>query len=74
MLHIADRYSVSEGIVHGSRAPRDHTADSDADIAVILKGERGGGYKVSSDMAGIAFDVMLETEFLLQALPLWEGE
>ena len=25
-------------------------------------------------MAGIAFDVMLETGILVQALPLWEGE
>ena len=45
----------------GSRARGDHKPDSDADLAVILKGERGDRYEVSGDMAGIAFDVMMET-------------
>ena len=63
-----------EGLVYGSRARGDHKPDSDADLAVILKGERGDRYKVSGDMAGIAFDVMLETGILVQALPLWEDE
>src|SRR5271163_1182436 len=72
MLRIADRYSVSEGFVYGSRARGDHRADSDTDIAVILKGERGDRYEVTRELSGIAFDVMLETGILVQALPLWE--
>lgn len=74
MLRIADRYSVSEGFVYGSRARGDHGADSDADIAVILKGEAGDRWEVTRELSGIAFDVMLETGVLVQALPLWEGE
>ena len=58
----------------GSRARSDRTSESDADLAVILEGERGDRYKVSGDMAGIAFDVMLETGVLVSALPLWEDE
>ena len=74
MLRIADLYSVSEGFVYGSRARGDHRADSDADIAVILKGDRGDRYEVTRELSGIAFDVMLETGILVQALPLWESE
>jgi predicted nucleotidyltransferase len=74
MQRIEGKYPAIEGLVFGSRARGDHRPDSDADLAVILKGERGDRYKVSGDMAGIAFDVMLETGILVQAVPLWEGE
>jgi DNA invertase Pin-like site-specific DNA recombinase len=74
MQRLEGKFSAIEGLVYGSRARGDHKPDSDADLAVILKGERGDRYKVSGDMAGIAFDVMLETGILVQALPLWEGE
>jgi len=74
MQRLEGKYPVIEGLVFGSRARGDHTPDSDADLAVILKGERGDRYEVSGDMAGIAFDVMLATGILVQALPLWESE
>ena len=74
MQRIEGKYPLIEGLVYGSRARGDHTPDSDADLAVILKGERGDRYKVSGDMAGIAFDVLMETGILVQALPLWEAE
>ena len=74
MQRLEGKYSVIEGMVFGSRARGDHTADSDADVAVVLKGTRGDRYKVSSDMAGIAFDVMMETGVNIDPLPLWEDE
>jgi DNA invertase Pin-like site-specific DNA recombinase len=74
MQRIEGKYPMVEGLVYGSRARGDHKPDSDADLAVILKGERGDRYEVSNDMAGIAFDVMLETGVLVSALPLWEAE
>lgn len=36
---IAKRYPVSEAILFGSRARRTHGADSDADIAVVIRGK-----------------------------------
>ncbi len=57
MQRLEGKYPVIEGLVYGSRARGDHKPDSDADLAVILKGERGDRYEVSGDMAGIAFDV-----------------
>jgi hypothetical protein len=74
MQRIEGKYPAIEGLVYGSRARGDHKPDSDTDLAVILKGERGDRYQVSGDMAGIAFDVMMETGVLVSALPLWEDE
>jgi DNA invertase Pin-like site-specific DNA recombinase/predicted nucleotidyltransferase len=74
MQRLNGKYPVIEGILFGSRARGTHSAESDADIAVVLKGTKGNRYAVSSDMAGIAFDVMLETGVLVEALPLWADE
>ena len=74
MQRIEGKYPAIEGLVYGSRARGDYKPDSDTDLAVILKGERGDRYKVSGDMAGIAFDVMMETGVLVSPLPLWEEE
>jgi DNA invertase Pin-like site-specific DNA recombinase/predicted nucleotidyltransferase len=74
MQRIKDQYPVLEGILFGSRARRTHTAESDADIAVVLGGAHGNRTTAALDMAGIAFDVMLETGILVEALPLWESE
>lgn len=74
MLRLAGRYPVQHGILYGSRARSTHRADSDADLAVVLKGERGDRSAATRDMAAIAFDVLMETGVLVEALPLWEGE
>src|SRR5260363_419602 len=47
---------------------------SDADLAVLLSEPRGERVDAVIDMAGIAFDVLLDTGVLVQALPLWEEE
>ncbi len=74
MRRLDGKYPTIEGLVYGSRARGTHRPDSDADLAVILKGERGNRWDVTREMSGIAFDVMLETGILVQALPLWESE
>ncbi|GJE16306.1 nucleotidyltransferase domain-containing protein [Methylobacterium marchantiae] len=71
---LEDRYIVQESLLFGSRARQTHGDGSDADIAVVLKGSRGDRKGAARDMAGIAFDVMLETGILIEALPLWEDE
>jgi predicted nucleotidyltransferase len=74
MQRIEGKFPAIEGLVFVSRARGTHRADSDADLAVILKGERGNRYRVAGEMAGIAFDLMLENGILIDPLPLWEGE
>ena len=68
------KYPLIEAILFGSRARGTHTADSDADIAIVLEGAKGDRYAVGGEMAGIAFDVMMETGVLVEALPLWADE
>ena len=74
LKRLEGKYPVVDAILYGSRARGDHTPDSDADIAVILKGEKGDRYKVSGDMAGLEFHVLMETGIMVQGLPLWEDE
>jgi DNA invertase Pin-like site-specific DNA recombinase/predicted nucleotidyltransferase len=74
MQRIAGKFPAVGGVVFGSRARGTYNANSDADLAVILKGERGNRYEASREMAGVAFDVMLENEILIDPLPLWEDE
>jgi DNA invertase Pin-like site-specific DNA recombinase len=74
LKRLEGKYPLREAILFGSRARGDHKPDSDADIAVILKGEKGDRYKVSGDMAGVEFHVLMETGVMVQGLPLWEDE
>lgn len=71
---ISTRFGPVEAILFGSRARGTFHSESDADIAVIVKGPHGTRSGVAMDMAGIAFDIMLETGILVDPLPLWEDE
>ena len=74
LRRLEGKYPVIESILFGSRARRTHTEESDADVAVVLDGPKGDRAEAVRDMAGIAFDVMLETGVLVEALPLWRDE
>jgi uncharacterized protein len=74
LSRIAERYSLHEAILFGSRARGTHGAESDADIAVVLDGREAERSAAALDMAGIAFDVFLETGILVEALPIWREE
>jgi predicted nucleotidyltransferase len=67
-------YQVSHAILFGSRARGDSRADSDLDLAVVLTGQRGDFVDTKLDMAGLAFDVLLDTGVLVQPLPLWDDD
>lgn len=70
----ARRYVVLGALLFGSRARADHRRDSDADLALLLRGDRGPRLDVALDLAELAFDVMLETGLLIEAIPFWEDE
>ena len=67
-------YDVAQAILFGSRARGDHRADSDLDLAVVLRGRSGDLLEAKLDMAGVAFDILMETGVLVQALPLWDDD
>ena len=74
LRRIGARYPIREIILFGSRARGTHWDDSDIDLAVVLDGDGAERSRVSGEMAEIAFDVLMETGLLVQALPLWERE
>lgn len=71
MSLIASRYDMAGAIVYGSRARGTHRPDSDADVAVLLKGEHQRVMTTTLAMADVAFDVLLETGINITPLPVW---
>jgi predicted nucleotidyltransferase len=71
---IARRYQVTGAILYGSRARGTHRSDSDADLAVLLTGERLKLLKTTLAMADVAYDVLLETGINIAPLPVWLDE
>ena len=62
---LSGTYDVAQAIMFGSRARGDHRQDSNLDLAVVLNGRRGDFIDTKLDMAGIAFDVLMETGVLV---------
>ena len=71
---LADRFNVVQLILFGSRARGDYHDESDADVVVLLSGQSGDFLKTKLSMADLAFETLLETGVLIQALPVWECE
>lgn len=71
---IASQYDMLGAVLFGSRARRTHRPDSDADVAVLLRGEPQRFLATKRAMADVAFDVLLETGVRVQPLPVWEDE
>ena len=77
LKRIEEKYPFSDAILYGSRARGDHNADSDADIAVVLKEgtpDKEVRTDAALDWAGIAFDVLMETGVMVQGFPVWPEE
>ena len=74
LARVNTRFNTAGAILFGSQARRDARPDSDADLAILLKGKPGRRLDVALEMADMAFDVMLATGFLIDALPIWEEE
>jgi predicted nucleotidyltransferase len=68
------KYDVVEAVMFGSRARGDHRPDSDLDLVIVLDGQRRDFIDTKLDMAGIAFDVLLEIGVLVQPFPMWDGD
>jgi predicted nucleotidyltransferase len=74
LSRVSAQYDIAGAYLFGSRARRDSRPESDADLAVLLRGEPGRRVDVALEMAAVAFDVMLETGVLVEAVPIWETE
>jgi predicted nucleotidyltransferase len=67
-------FDVAEAILFGSRARGDFSPDSDADVAVLLRGAPGRFLPTKLEMSDIAYDVLLDTGINVSPLPLWLDE
>ena len=74
LARLRGTYDIAQAIMFGSRARGDHRPDSDLDLAIVLNGQRGDFIDTKLDMAGVAFDVLMETGVLVQAFPIWDGD
>jgi predicted nucleotidyltransferase len=57
---ISTRYDVSKVLLFGSRAAGTHRPDSDADLAIVIRGEHLRRSEIALDMAGTAFEILLD--------------
>jgi uncharacterized protein len=71
LKNIAQNYDIAGAILFGSRARGDHRPDSDADLAVLLKGKHQKVLTATLAMADAAYDVLLETGINISPLPVW---
>jgi predicted nucleotidyltransferase len=71
LARISLRYDIAGAILFGSRARGTHAEDSDADLAILLRGPRGNTPHVAGDMSGDAFDVLMKTGIDIQPVPVW---
>ena len=68
IVEVAGQYDLAGAVLFGSRARGNFHPGSDADIAVLLHGVPGRRVDAALKMADIAFDVMLETGLLVEAI------
>ena len=71
---IASAYATQSILLFGSRARGTARAESDADVAVVLKGAPGHFVHTKMAMNDIAYDILLDTGIRIQPLPIWESE
>ena len=71
---VASQYDLAGAILFGSRARNTHRSDSDADVAVLLRGHPGKFVTTKLAMDDLAYDILLEMGIRIQPLPIWEEE
>ena len=74
LTRINKKYDLEKAILFGSYARHDERAQSDMDIAILLRGTHRKRADISLEMASIAFDVMMETGILVDPIPFWVDE
>ncbi|HEX8755359.1 MAG TPA: nucleotidyltransferase domain-containing protein [Steroidobacteraceae bacterium] len=68
LAKVPPELNLEKAIVFGSRARGDNRPDSDADLALVFA--RGNEWPIVGLLAGLAFDVLMETGVLVQPVPI----
>ena len=68
LARVPPELKVEKAIVFGSRARGDNSPGSGTDLALIF--ERGNEWSIVGLLAGLAFDVLMDTGILVQPVPI----
>lgn len=71
---VARDYPLQQTILFGSRARGTAHDESDADVALILSEPAQPFIKTKMALSSLAYDVLLDTGVVIQALPVWESQ
>ena len=71
---LGTHFDFTGALLFGSRARNDFRPDSDADVAVVLRGAAGPFVATKLEMDDIAYEVLLDTGIRIQPFPVWEAE
>lgn len=71
---VRQHFDVAEAILFGSRARGNHRPDSDADVAVLIRGPHRRLLPTKLEMSDIAYDILLDTGINISPLPVWQDE
>lgn len=74
LARFATGHDLAGAYLFGSHARGEARPESDIDLAVLLRGQPGSRVDEALRMADLAFDVMLDTGVLIEAIPFWEEE
>lgn len=74
MARVSQQFRTRGAILYGSRARGDHLPESDADLLILLEGERQRFVPTKLAMTDLAYDVLLETGLYISPLPVWADE
>jgi predicted nucleotidyltransferase len=67
-------FPMTRAMLFGSYARASASPTSDVDVAVFLSGPAKPFLSTKLALADLAYDVLLETSFHIQPLPVWEEE
>jgi predicted nucleotidyltransferase len=67
---IAGRYDIAGALVYGSRARGDHREDSDADLALLVRGPKNMPLPDVWELGTISTEVLLDTGVVIQVTPI----
>jgi predicted nucleotidyltransferase len=71
---IGERFPVDGGILFGSRARGGAGDESDADVAVLLRGDPGSTVTTMLEMVDAAYEVELASGIVISPLPVWQRQ
>jgi predicted nucleotidyltransferase len=74
MVKVKQQFDVKGAMLFGSRARQTHHPESDADVAVLLRGQAGRFVATKLAMDDLAYEVLLDLGIRIQPLPIWESE